>query len=203
MIYRFRVRVPGCPRLRRSRLRRNAISQHADKCNAKLTPQAMTASFFFQFSARLALDRPWVAAVSLGCDLMGRQVQDANPAKPWSHHCLQQLNQFAHGDNLVVRRALDRGFVLVDVEFVWWQVGTTWHHRQPLYRVHLFLLGRGQMFLLACQWAHWPIRAKIELKRTYSHYLPLKWPALGISLKASRPCLAGDFHQRNCPRAAA
>ena len=44
---------PGCPsgqpgkRLRRSRLRRNAISQHADKCNAKLTPQAMTASFFF------------------------------------------------------------------------------------------------------------------------------------------------------------
>ena len=44
---------PGCPsgqpgkRPRRSRLRRNAISQHARKCIAKLTPQAMTTSFFF------------------------------------------------------------------------------------------------------------------------------------------------------------
>ena len=70
---------PGCPsgqpgkRPRRSRLRRNAISQHANKCIAKLTAQAMTASFFFSFSARLALDRPPVSAASLGCDLMGRQ----------------------------------------------------------------------------------------------------------------------------------
>ena len=61
-------------RPRRSRLRRNAIFQHANKCIAKLTPQAMTASFFFfSFSARLALDRPPVSAASLGCDLMGRQ----------------------------------------------------------------------------------------------------------------------------------
>ena len=29
------------------------------------------------------------------------------PAKPWSDHCLQQQNQSVHGDNLVVRRALD------------------------------------------------------------------------------------------------
>ena len=33
----------------------------------------MTASFFFSFSARLALDRPPVSAASLGCGLMGRQ----------------------------------------------------------------------------------------------------------------------------------
>ena len=62
-------------RPRRSRLRRNAISRHAHKCIAKLTPQAMTASSFFLkcFSARLALDRSSVSAASLGCDLMGTQ----------------------------------------------------------------------------------------------------------------------------------
>ena len=80
MIYRFRVRVPGCPRLHRSRLRRNAISQHADKCNAKLTPQAMTASFFFSV---LCPSGPWS---SMGCGRVAR-VWPYGQASPGCQSC--------------------------------------------------------------------------------------------------------------------